>query len=345
MNEVQIRERLRRAVGESRYPPYLWSRVQAELRNASPERRPRAFPRRGQSRWMLGIGRGASLVAALLVLLLIAAVVVGVHSWRNLDFNPRPLPAGQLPTMTVKAYQAMISADDQQFLTTNNFACTSFDDATCLPNVALADAATFRWLDDLNRTQPPARFLAIGIAMRHHLALVLSDDTAFVAAFNARVANGKGKAASAAIESEMVVLERLAGDVAASTHGTVSAYTADVDFQWTNLFGCAVCQPLVSQNLLSCQVNQAASCTDGIGAARLQLEMFIEDLVKVSAPDSLVQKDASLQLDLVTAYSALDATEVALSAGDQVGFQAGVAALQRDLTRVDADARSITGRH
>ena len=345
MNEAQIRERLRQAVGESTYPAYLSSRVRAELRSTSPERLPRGLQRLGRSPWLLGMGRGGSIVAALLVVMLIAALVVGVHAWRDGAFNPRPLPVGQAPTMTVKAYQAMVSADDQQFLAANNFACSSFDDTTCLPNVALADAATLQWLDDLNRSQPPARFVALSAVMRHHLALVLSEDTVFVAAFKARVANGKGKAASTAIAAEMVVLERVAGDAAGSSRGTVAAYTADLAFQWTTLFACNVCQPLVSSNLLACQVDQASSCIDNIAATRLQLETFVEDLVKVSAPDSLLQKDASLQADLVAAYSTLDAMESAVSAGDQVGFQAGLAALRLELARVSTDATSITGSH
>jgi len=345
MNETQIRERLRRAVGESTYPAYLTSRVQAEIRTASPERPRRGFQRLGRSPWLLGMGRGTSLVAALLVVLIIAAILVGVHAWRDGALNPRPEPVGKTPAMSVTAYQAMVSADEQHFLIANNFGCASFDDATCLPNVALADAATLQWLEDLNRAQPPARFVALNAVMRAHLALVLSDDTAFVAAFKARVANGKGKAASDAILGEMAVLERLAGDAAGSSRGTAAAYSADVIFQSTALLGCTPCLPQVIQSLGSCVVDQASSCIADIAAARLKLEAFIEDLVKVSAPDSLLQKDASLQADLVATYSALDAMGTALSAGDQVGFQAGLAAFRQELARVDSDATSIDVSH
>jgi hypothetical protein len=345
MNEPQVRERLRQAFGEATYPAYLSGRIQAELRNTPPSRLPRPFPGRGQSPWLFGIRRGASLVPALLALLLIAVLLVGVQVWRNGGLTPRAAPAGTAPTMTVKAYQAMVSADEQQFLSANNFTCASFDDATCLPNVALADAATLQWLDDLNRNQPPARFVALNAVMRHHLGLVLSDDTTFVAAFKAGIANGNAKAASAAIVVEMAVLERLAGDAAASSRGTAAAYSADVLFQSTALLGCSACPSLVIQNLGSCQVELASSCIADIATARLKLETWIEDLVKVSAPDSLVQKDASLQLDLTTTYAALDALEIAVSAGDQVGFEAGLAALRQQLARVGADAASITGGH
>jgi hypothetical protein len=280
-------------------------------------------------------------MAALLVVLLIAALVVGAQALRNSTL-PRPVPAGKIPTITVNAYQAMVSADEQQFLTANNFSCPSFDDTTCLRKTAAADAATQKWLDDLNRSQPPARFVALNAVIRRHLSLVLSDDVVFVANFKAKVAEGK---TSAAILTEMAVLERLAGDIAASSRGTAAAYAADVFLQWTVLFGCSACQPLLSQNLASCQVDQAAICIDDIAAARLKLETFIEDLAKVSAPDSLVQKDATLQSDLVKAYLSLDAMETALSAGDQVGFQAGLAALRQALAGVDAEATGIAGSH
>jgi hypothetical protein len=288
---------------------------------------------------------GGSLVAALLVVLLFATLVVGVQVWRNGGLIPQPAPSGKTSTITINAYQAMVSADEQRFLAANSFACSSFDDTSCLPNVALADAATLQWLDDLNRTQPPGRFVALNVVMRRHLALVLSDDTAFVAAFKAKVVNGKAKAASDAILAEMTALERLAGDVAASSRGTAAAYSADVVFQSTVLLGCSPCLPSVSQDLGSCQVDQVATCIADIASARLKLETFIEDLVKVSSPDSLVQKDATLQLDLVTAYSALDAMETALTAGDQVGFQAGLAALRQELARVGADASAVARSH
>jgi len=330
--EHDLKSEFRRALEDVTPPaPWLRAAVNKELRNSR---------HRGWRPMHVG-----SLVAALLVVLLIAAVVVGVNAWRNGALNPRPLPAGEANAITVKAYQAMISGDDQQFLIANNFTCTSFDDRSCLPNVALADAATLKWLEDLNRSEPPARFVALNALMRRHLALVLSDDIDFVAAFKTQVANGKGKAASAAIVAEMVVLERLAGDAGASGRGSASAYAADVVFQRTVMLGCGVCQPLVSQTLVSCQADQAPICIDDIAAVRLQLETFIEDLVKVSAPDSLAQKDASLQADLVSAYKACDAMANAVSAGDQVGFQTGLALLRQELARIDADATNIGGSH
>jgi hypothetical protein len=281
------------------------------------------------------------MLAALLVVLLIAAVVIGIQAWRTGGLTPRPVPAGKIPTIT--AYQAMVSADEQQFLSTNSFTCANFDDATCLPNVAIADGKTQKWLDDLNRWQPPPRFVALSAVMRAHLAIVLSADVDFVAAFTAKVANGKAKAASDVIVNEMVVLERLAGDAAASSQGSVAVYTADVGFERQIMLRCALCQPLLSHVTVYCQGDQSAACIDQIAAIRLQLETFIEDLVKVSAPDSLANKDASLQADLVNAYAASKAALDALSAGDQTGFQTRVAVLGQDLSRIDADATSIAG--
>jgi len=143
----------------------------------------------------------------------------------------------------------------------------------------------------------------------------------------------------------MIVLERLAGDVAASSSGTVAVYASDVSFETTILLGCALCQPLVTQTEVSCQAGQTPSCTDEIAAVMLKLETFIEDLVKVSAPVSVAKKDAVLQADLVTAYTAGNAMENAASASDQVGFQAGLAAFRQNLARIVADSAGIAGSH
>ena len=90
-----------------------------------------------------------------------------------------------------------------------------------------------------------------------------------------------------------------------------------------NLLGCTACQQLVSQNLVSCLVSQTPSCPDEIAATGLQVETFQGELVRDFAPDSLAAKDGRLQADLFTAYTALGAMASALSAGDQIGLQAG----------------------
>ena len=99
-----------------------------------------------------------------------------------------------------------------------------------------------------------------------------------------------------------------------------------------NLLGCTARQQLVSQT---------PSCPDEIAATGLQMETFQGELVRDFAPDSLAAKDGRLQADLFTAYTALGAMASALSAGDQIGLQAGHEVLRQALGSADSDAAQI----
>src|SRR5258708_21651237 len=102
MNEPQIRQRLHDAVGETRVPPDLRNRV--EVRLGSSERM------RGGS-LMFGFGRTASVVAAVVALLLLAAAVIGIRAWHDSLVNAQPgSPRVQNPT--VSQYHAMVSHDE-----------------------------------------------------------------------------------------------------------------------------------------------------------------------------------------------------------------------------------------
>ncbi|HXC76752.1 MAG TPA: hypothetical protein VNU19_06855 [Candidatus Acidoferrum sp.] len=95
MNEAQIRERLRRAVGEPNYPAYLPSRVQARLSHSAPDVSPQASPRLS---WLGGVARTLSVAAALLIVLLIAAIVLGVHVWLPNMRHSQPAGPGVHPS-------------------------------------------------------------------------------------------------------------------------------------------------------------------------------------------------------------------------------------------------------
>jgi len=368
-----LRAEFRRALAEVTPPaPWLGPAVREELRNKRQKgwkpmagvRPSRSSPRPGSNPWLRGFGRASSLVAGLLVLLLVVALVVGLHLWRNADLNTRPVPAVQTPT--IKQYQALVSADLQKSVLTNGFTCSTFDDGACLPKTATADAAEQHWLDDLNNSQPPARFAALDALMRRHLARILSADISFVAGFKAKDPKATG-AASDAVTSEIDALQRLAGDIVASRQGTIASYTAAIRVDKAILFGgsdptnapccpqprtgplgggstwCLVCQLLVNGPLASCQAGQAATCASQIAVIRVQVETFQGHLVLLFAPDSLAVQAARLQVDLAAADASFDTTEAALTAGDQVGLQTGQEALGKLLGRVDSDAAAIVG--
>ena len=336
MNEAQVRERLRQAVGEVGYPAYLSSRIESLLKNPEPEERRRAFMRRGQNRRRMRIGNTGSLVAALVALLLIAALMVGVYAWRNNQLPTRPVPAGEL----IKRYQALMSTDQLRFDSTSTDHCTTLDDATCLDAQATITADVMHWLDDLNHTTPPARFVAVDALIRRHLALRLQDNIATVAAFRTRGQKAFDTSVAAG-HVERAMLHRLAGDIIASSQGTVAFYTAFVQLDESYLLDCVLCQRLVSPTLVSCQVSQASVCSDEIDAIRVQVEGFLGDMVLQYAPDSLAVNEALLQADLLTAERELDAMAAALSAGDPVALSAGHAALRLALTHVQSDAADI----
>ncbi len=106
MNEAQIRERLRLAVGETRYPAGFSSRVEARLRQPALNQDVPTNPGRNQSPWLVGLRLTLSLVAALLVVLVLGALLVGVYAWRI-----HSKAAGR--DTAIMQYQAMLRTDQQ----------------------------------------------------------------------------------------------------------------------------------------------------------------------------------------------------------------------------------------
>jgi hypothetical protein len=337
MNEVEIRDRLRQAVGDIPYPAGLSSRVEARLKYSTLDDLGTRTGRK-QSPRLVNLGRAGSLVAALLVVLLMASLVLAVDLWL---VNTRPVapavPVGQDPS-SIKQYQSMVSVDLQRLDDAPAYSCTSFDDPNCLPETALTASALQQWLDDLESSQPPARFAVLDRLMRQDLAFAISDQNAFVTAYKARDPNSLNTGAGTGWVSRT-----LARDIIASSQGTIVQYTAQVRLDRTYLLACALCQRLVSQNQVSCPPSQTPSCVDEIAAVKEQVVIFLEDLVRLFAPDTLAAKDSRLQTDLVTADRELDAMEAALSAGDQVARQSHHDALRQAINRVESDATSIAG--
>src|SRR6266566_2259316 len=236
MNEVQIRDRLRQAIGDAKYPPYLSNRIEAQLNH--PERRssPRAFPSGGASRWLVGTRHIGSLVAALLVVMLIGALVIGVHVWRNGELNTRPAPAGK--DLAIKQYQAMVEADLKRWDDATGYDCGTFGDPQCLTEIGLANAVLQRWLDDLDRSQPPGRFAALAAHLHGHIANALSENDAYAAAYSARDSKLANTTFNPTISGQIDVLEREARDIVASSPGTISSYTAEVRLDRSYLLAC-----------------------------------------------------------------------------------------------------------
>jgi hypothetical protein len=326
MNEAQVRDRLRKAIGEASYPAYLSSRIEGQLKPGATARRRRGVQGRAHAPWPAGFGRVGALVAALLVVLLMGSLVLGVRMWL---VNSSPAAAGQ--GLTIKQYQAMVRADDMAFESTLTGACVNGNASGCQAEVPVVVASLRHWLDDLNRVEPPTRFSAVAVIMRRHLTLIIADDAAIIAAASATDEN-RFQVALDAWFKERSILTMEADAVGASSQGSVTTYTARIRSDT---------QLLVSQMSVSCEATQAQTCAAMLADLRVTVETFLGDLARVFAPDSLAAKDGRLQADLLSAYSELDAMDLALSAGDQVALQGGDDALRQALVQVQSDAADI----
>ncbi len=286
-----------------------------------------------------GIGRRTELVVGIAAVV-IAAIVIGTLVYIRIGAGPHIAPA--LPDPSIKQYQVMTAADQHRMILFLEYGCTVNppESSACANAAAVAIPETQSWLDDLNQAQPPGRFAAIDGRLRHHLALTVANLRAVIAANHWMDVNGAA-AALASAQNERDTVNREAAAVIFSSQVTVGSYSGVVRMDNSSLFACELCQKLASQNQLSCEAIQAPSCFDEIAAMRVQVETFQDDLVRNFAPVSLAAKDGRLQADLLAADAALDALDVALSAGDQTKLISSQNTLRQALSRAGGDAADI----
>src|SRR4030081_1345694 len=128
MNETQIRERVHDAVGPAIYPAGFSSRIEARLKEASPMRTQR-ISSVSRAPWIARLGRTGSLAAALLVVVLMAAAVVGVHAWLTGGLFSSHPASPTLQSPAVKHYQNLMGADLQAVLNSQSNNCVTLTDA------------------------------------------------------------------------------------------------------------------------------------------------------------------------------------------------------------------------
>lgn len=320
-----------RAIGETSLDRVQHAPGQPALPRQPPTR---SEPRDGYT----GIGRRTELAAGIAAVV-IAAIVIGTFVYIRGVASP---VAPAVPDPAIKQYQAIVGADQVATLVFLNYQCTVNppESTACADAAAAAIGPLQQWLDDLDQTRPPGRFTAIDGRLRHHLALTMMQLRAVLAANKAMDESGATTAVAAA-QSERDTVNREASAILLLNQETVRSYSGIVRLNNSKLLACDLCQSLVSQNQVSCQASQTPSCVDEIGATRLQVESFQDDLVRGVAPGPMAAKDRRLQTDLLAADAALDAMDSALSAGDQVQLGAGQNALRQALSRVGSDAAGI----
>lgn len=330
-SDRQLRTEFVRALDEVLPPaPWLETAVIEELHRVhklgARDRGLGGVPHRLWSPRRQGMRLAAGLVLVAMVIAAAGVFAINRSSWLT---RPSPEPAGPV---SVEQYQSVTRADLQRFIASNSFACSGFDDTTCLPRVTIGDAAAKRWLDDLSRSQPPSRFAAVDYLIRRHLTLALASDVDFVAAFHARDAKAE-RAASDAFVAQMNALRTLGQDVTLSHQGAPSAYTTVVQSDQQTL--------LVDASSAACQAGPTAECSRAVASIRVDVETFQGDLVKFVAPPSFATEDARLQADLLKSDAALEVVESAVAASNLQRLQTALLTLHQSLAAVDTDAAAI----
>jgi hypothetical protein len=351
MNESTFRSLFHEAVGEIEVPAYLSSQARVALKHAdhkAPDIQWELVSSAAPGKRLASqgfadrhMGRRTELAAGIAAVVL-AAIVIGTFAYirtvAGLHSTPAVVPA--LPDPSIGKYQAMVAVDYSRVIPFVNGECTIIPSAPCADAAAVTIGELQTWVDDLNQTRPPGRFVGISGRMRRDLALATADLQALIAANKAMDESG-ATTVLAAVFIERDALYREANAVINSRQETIRSYSGLVRLDNSNLLACDLCQRLVGQNQVFCGAGQAPSCVDEIAASRLLVETFQNDLVRGFAPNPLAAKDQRLQTDLLAADAALDVIGAAQSAGDSVQVAASQNALRQALSRVDSDATDI----
>jgi hypothetical protein len=329
MDEQALVDRIHDALDvEPRQGAYERLRIALEKTQAKPQTWPMFATR--WSRMSFRLAAGLALIA--LTIAVIAALMVTHRS-----------PTGGVPAgsgRSVAEYQKMISADYATAAATWSSPCDTTVHTGCQADASRAQVALQQWLDDLNRSEPPARFAVVDAQLRAHLSESLTGLNALLAAISAQNPAGIDRAYEVGLDGRQWTDAAVSG-IQSSQQTDAAAYTASVRLESNALTSCSGCQELAGQTTTACAQALAQSCEDLLAQAAIPMSGFQTALVEVAAPASLSAKDAQLQQDLALADTALIAMNETWLAGDSAGFDAGRTALQRALAAVNRDTASV----
>lgn len=332
-SDRDLRAQFRRALDDV-VPPAPWLEAAAiedlRKRRASKSVNPNAG-RTLPSGWPRSF---VPLAAGVLIFLLAAATAA---AFLELHLAPRSSPAA----MDVTTYQAMVSDDANRLAAAGDgTSCMTLQSVCPAPGKPVL-VAYQRWLDDLNRSQPPPRFALIDAQMRRHLVAAISDLNSVFAAYRAQN-QGWFDSAGNALQLQGGWLEDVATSVATSHEATAAAYAESVRTAKENLGACPPCQSLAGTSSSDCTQIQSIGNLCVINAMST-IEVFEAAVVRAAAPSSLAEQDAHLQRDLAQADTAILAMATAQLTGDQAGFNAGRVLYQQALPAINADIAGILG--
>jgi hypothetical protein len=333
-NERQLKTELRRALDDVLPPvPWLEAAVTENLRGRRSRKSIDRHVDKPQTHvaWPRPV---LQLAAGLLIVVLAATAVAAFLELRYRE--PQSTPAGSL---TIAAYQALVSRDDGELIVSRNDDCSTLQSACPAPGRP-ALSALQRWVDDLNRSTPPTRFAVIDAQLRRHLAANISALHAVFTAYQAKDLSALQRTNYAAgIEANW--LDDVATSISTSHQGTVAAYVGSLQVGERNLGSCTSCQSLSLSDQVVCTGDQAMRCLYEIFYAESVIGEFEASLVRVVAPNSVTAANVVVEQDLARADTALLSMTAALLAGDQAGFDAGRVLLQQALSAINPDVARI----
>jgi len=285
---------------------------------------------------MRGSKMGLRLAAGLTLLVLVGAIVAAYLAAHNATSSRVPAGSGQ----TIAAYQNLVNVDDQNAIATWSAPCDTSTHTGCHADATRAIVALQRWLDDLNRSEPPARFLVVDAQLRLHLSGSIAALNALLAASQASDANGMNRAYLLGLAGRTWTDTVVPGIVSSKQVNAV-AYVNSVRDEGNAMTSCTSCQILDGPTNLDCSQNQTPTCQDLLDTTAGPVSGFQFALAASSAPASLSAEDTRLQQDLAQADSALFAMGAALSTGDQAGFNAGRVTLRSAFSAVSRDVAAV----
>jgi hypothetical protein len=335
-SEQVLKVELRRALDEVLPPaPWLEAAVIDDLRkHRSPTRTGRGSgsSQRRRPAWSRG---GVQLAAGVLIVVLAGAALAAFVESRY--FTPRSESAG----LGLVSYQTMVSSDFNRVrYSGSGIDCTTVQ-SNCLGPGTQVLGAIQRFLDDLNRYQPPANLAVTNGLMRQHLAAGMADLNGVFAAYAAKDQVGLDRD-NYLFNAQGEWLSAITTSISQSQQGTVASYIDSVRAGKQGMTTCNGCRQLQLAGQ-DCAEIQTALCEADVVYAKLDIEILESALATVTAPPSLLDQDALLQRDLAQADAAVLALASAQLTGDQAGFNTGRVLLAQRLPALAADLAGIVG--
>jgi hypothetical protein len=335
-NERALRIEFRRALDEVLPPaPWLEAAVKEDLRTRRSRSSLHSSPGKPQPGWLTRRGGAMQLAAGGLIVVLAAAAVA---AFLDRSFSARNVaPAA----MDAAAYQAMASRDVNNAVSAaSGTDCTTVQ-SNCLGPGKVSQTAFRQWLDDLNRSKPPAVFAAIDAEMRHHLAAAIADLDGILAAYAAKDQTALDRD-DYLLTAQGEWVTAIATSISQSHQGTVASYVESAQAGKQGMALCNGCRPLQLAGQ-DCTEIQTLKCEADVVYAELDIESLASALVTVTAPSALADQDALLQRDLAQADAGVIAMATAQLTGDPAGFNTGRVLFGQSLPAIDADLAGILG--